>query len=396
MSASRVARAVAVFLHVFAFVSAPPKLIRVEAGPQVSEKVAEPVDDQIEIQKTKVEAAKSALVSAQLAREIAEITVNEYDQGLFAQEKATLEAEIKLAGDDLKAVRERIPEMDDRLAKIKKVSKGSTSDLVQEFRFTDQVEITRLEEFKTRVAVRQAESKLKVLLEYAKPKRIKELRSDVEKARSHELAVRAQWQLEQARLKRLLAQGPQPTNKPTNGVDTLEKLLGQEVHLRVAEKGAEATYENAKLAREVAEIGVTEYELGVFVQERATAEGEVRLAKNDLEQAHKVIEIATDRLAKIKAASTGSISDLATEFAFAELVANAHRRPPRAELAVKQLEAKLKMLGDFTKPKHIKELRLAVENARAEELAKKAEWQVVQSNLKRLRESIKQLEQPKR
>src|SRR5204862_2736456 len=45
----------------------------------------------------------------------------------------------------------------------------------------------------------QAESKLKVLMDYTKAKTIKELRSEVEKSRSDELAKQATWELEKGK-----------------------------------------------------------------------------------------------------------------------------------------------------------------------------------------------------
>ncbi len=49
---------------------------------------------------------------------------------------------------------------------------------------------------KARFALEQAQSKKKVLVEYTRDKTIKELQSEVEKARSDELAKKATWELE--------------------------------------------------------------------------------------------------------------------------------------------------------------------------------------------------------
>ena len=140
---------------------------------------------------------------------------------------------------------------------------------------------------------------------------------------------------------------------------------------------------------------MTEYVEGIFVMDRATLEGELKLAESGPERARDAIEITKGRLAMIKKASTGSIGDLSNEFAFADLVANAIRRVPTAELAVKKAEAKLKNLLDYTKPKRIKELEVEVEKARSDELAKKAEWLTLHSKSKRLEESIKALKAKK-
>ncbi len=173
------------------------------------------VDDQVEIQKTKIELAKTNLLTAKLKRELAESALKEYEQGLFVQEKATLEAELKIAQVELKMAQEHVPEANDRAAQIKQASKGSTYDLVNEFRFSDQVVLAELLARKALFTVQQAESKQKVLLEYSKHLRIKELEGELEKAKSEELAARATRDLEESKLKRLQNPRNQPQNNRT-------------------------------------------------------------------------------------------------------------------------------------------------------------------------------------
>ncbi len=188
------------------------------------------VDDQVEIQKTKFESAKATLQVAHLKRELAELALKEYEQGLFVQEKATLEAELKIARDELKMAREHIPEAHDRAAQIKQASKGSTYDLVNEFRFSDQVVHRRAACTKSSgFVVEQAESKLKVLLEYSKPKRIRELQAELEKSKSEEVARATRGPLG-AKLKRLQNPKNQPAKRPIETSDTLENLRDQYVN----------------------------------------------------------------------------------------------------------------------------------------------------------------------
>jgi hypothetical protein len=56
---------------------------------------------------------------------------------------------------------------------------------------------------KARFALERAQLRLKVLLDFTKAKRIKALRSDIEKAHSDELAKKAIWELEAAKTKKL-------------------------------------------------------------------------------------------------------------------------------------------------------------------------------------------------
>ncbi|MFI5458399.1 MAG: hypothetical protein ACHRXM_23460 [Isosphaerales bacterium] len=170
----------------------------------------------------------------------------------------------------------------------------------------------------------------------------------------------------------------------------LDNLNDQLVNQQIKTEAAKANFSNGELTREVAEIAVVEYEQGIFLQDRATVEGELRLAKSDLERARDSIEIAKDRLAKIKQASTGSTSDIANEFTFADILANAERRLPRSELAIRQAESKLKLLVEYTKPKRVMELRSEVEQARSDELAKRVGQELEKSRLKGLQAAIKE------
>ena len=79
---------------------------------------------------------------------------------------------------------------------------------------------------KARFAVEQAEAKSTIFLEYEYPKRIKELESDVKKAKSAELASRAALDLEQSKVERLL-QAIKERNSPTPGRDALTELEHQ-------------------------------------------------------------------------------------------------------------------------------------------------------------------------
>jgi len=161
----------------------------------------EDLEDQLAVQPIKLESAKASLQSAVLTREVAEIASKEYVLGISVQEKATTEAEIKLARSDLEKARRQIQIAKDRLVRASNQAARSTSDIAIEFRLSDQVAIADLEAKKAEFAVEPAESKLTVLPEFKKVQRMKELRSHVERARSDELAKRATWSLEEGKLK---------------------------------------------------------------------------------------------------------------------------------------------------------------------------------------------------
>ena len=69
-------------------------------------------------------------------------------------------------------------------------------------------------------------------------------------------------------------------------------LKDQLINQKITTKSAEANYENAKLTREVAEIAVVEYEEGIFKQDLATVEGEIKLAESDLSRSEDRVDWA--------------------------------------------------------------------------------------------------------
>ncbi len=149
-----------------------------------------------------------------------------------------------------------------------------------------------------------------------------------------------------------------------------DNLVNQEI----TTKGAEASYQNAKLTREVAEIAVNEYKEGLFKQDFETVEGEVKLAEADVKRAEDRIEWS-DRMFKV-----GYISKSAN-------IAD-HLNFQQAKFKLEQSQTKRKVLIDFTKGKTTKELESEVEKAKADELAKQATWQLEMDKEKKLRTQI--------
>jgi len=133
-------------------------------------------------------ATRKAKASYEIARatlELAEIAREEYEEIIFPRDLAIADGEVKLAESDLRRSEDRLDwarRMFDKgfVSRAQKVSEELTLKKAQ---FT----------------VEQAESKQKVLVDYTKSKTIKELLSEVEKARSDKLARQATWDLENAK-----------------------------------------------------------------------------------------------------------------------------------------------------------------------------------------------------
>ncbi len=131
---------------------------------------------------------------------------------------------------------------------------------------------------------------------------------------------------------------------------------------RIATQGAEASFQNAKLTREVAEIAVKEYEEGIFLQDKATCEGEIKLAESDLARSSDRVDWATRMYEKGYVSKAAKVSE---ELNF-----------QKTKFALEQAQSKLHVLLDYTKGKTIKELRSEVEKARSDELAKEQTFQL--------------------
>lgn len=143
---------------------------------------------------------------------------------------------------------------------------------------------------------------------------------------------------------------------------------------KIATQGAEASFQNAKLTREVAEIAVKEYEEGIFLQDEATCKGEIKLAESDLARSADRVDWANRMYEKGYVSKAQKISE---ELNF-----------QKAKFALEQAQSKLHVLLDYTKGKTIKELRSEVEKARSDELAKEQTFQLERTKEVKLEKQI--------
>ncbi len=139
-------------------------------------------------------------LNAKSAREVAELTRTEYDQGTRQSELATAEARIMASKEEVERAQRRIAEAKKRLARISGLAPQSASGLDLVYQYTDRVEKAELLEQQARLQLSAVEDEKKVLAEYTIPKRLKELDSDAHKARAEELARNAAWEIEKGKL----------------------------------------------------------------------------------------------------------------------------------------------------------------------------------------------------
>ena len=145
---------------------------------------------------------------------------------------------------------------------------------------------------------------------------------------------------------------------------------------------AESAYLDAKVDREVAEIGVTEYEKGISRQEEETLLGELRLAQSDLKRAEDAVATKPGDDGPPRKAPT-MVEQLKLQ---------------RAKLVLEQGQTKLAIHRQFIRGMRLGELRAAVEKAKSVELAKQAEWECAKDKVKTVERQVarNQVSSPRR
>lgn len=185
---------------------------------------------------------------------------------------------------------------------------------------------------------------------------------------------------------RLIALARQVLDEP----DSPQSLADQLVGTRIMVAKAESDYLNARLDREVKEIAIREYTEGVFIQDRTAVEGEVALARSDLERARDLVDVAKGRQARIKeVADENTAYGRMLNYDFSDRIVLAMLEVDKRKLALEQAEAKKQSLLKFTQLARTKQLEADVKGAYSNELAKQATWELEKAKLARLQEGVK-------
>jgi RNA polymerase sigma factor (sigma-70 family) len=159
------------------------------------------------------------------------------------------------------------------------------------------------------------------------------------------------------------AQTPQPkiaeeaTGRPASTTPQA-RLRAQQL----ATRKAKAAYEIAKLTREIAEIAVEEYEEVNYPRDLAAVDGEIKLAETDLARSVDRLDWAKRMFEKNYVSQSQKVSEELNHM--------------KAQFALEQAQSMRKVLADYTKSKTIKGLRVEVEKALSDELAKEAAWEL--------------------
>ncbi len=143
--------------------------------------------DGLKSQKTTVSQAEAAYRQAELTRQVAEVAVKEYEEGIFKQNLETANGHIAMARAELKRAEDRYDWVRKMVEKKFASEAQKTSD--------------KLNLDKAKFALEQAVTSHDILIKFTKDKTTKELRAKVEKARADELAKKAALELERSKVK---------------------------------------------------------------------------------------------------------------------------------------------------------------------------------------------------
>jgi hypothetical protein len=157
----------------------------VRKGALVAELDSSLLRDRLTTQVITTRRAFADLEQAQKQREIAEIAVTEYLQGIYPMEEEALASDTRIAQAELLLARDELDEAEktpDRELPIKRA---------------------RLALMKAERNLRRLQVQLDVLRRYTKDARVKQLQADVEKALSNELAAKATYELEKSKEEKL-------------------------------------------------------------------------------------------------------------------------------------------------------------------------------------------------
>jgi HlyD family secretion protein len=165
------------------------------------------------------------------------------------------------------------------------------------------------------------------------------------------------------------------------------------INQRITARAAEAAYENAKLAHEVAQLAITEYKEGIYKQELSAVKGEIATVQSAIQRAESRLERTRQgrrRLNEILARKGSAMTpdDIVTDLDVDDRVAATEQTLVRDRIALELLQAKQDVLQKYTRDKMIKVLEIDLERKHAEELAKRATWDLEKSKEAKLERQI--------
>jgi RND family efflux transporter MFP subunit len=153
------------------------------------------------------------------------------------------------------------------------------------------------------------------------------------------------------------------------------------VNQRITTKAAEANYLNAKVAREVAQIAVTEYVEGGYTHDLEDLKGRIDEGRNTVKKIEERLERTRAARQRLKDAPTAPGGAHGPDWIMADVdiqdrLDDAELRLARERRSLARAEWKRESLEKYSGPRTIKELESAVKKAHSEELVKQATFEL--------------------
>jgi RND family efflux transporter MFP subunit len=139
---------------------------------------------------------------------------------------------------------------------------------------------------------------------------------------------------------------------------------------RVKTRSAEVAYQKTRLAREVSEIALVEYQKGIYPQELAGIAAEVAAAEEAVRRGQSRLERVKRAQQRVRDLGERgrSAADVVAELSLDNQIDDAEQTLGRERANVEGSKLKKKVLEEFRGPKTLKELMVEIEKARSDEL----------------------------
>ncbi len=137
-------------------------------------------------------------------------------------------------------------------------------------------------------------------------------------------------------------------------------LKDQLINQTVVRKRAEAAYQNAKLAREVAEIAVVEYDQGIYPQDQETLRDQIATAQSAVQRAEARLHRVGAALQRLNDVMRGRREaatpvDIVAELDVGDRLEAAEEAIDRERKALELAQNKLQVLEKYTHAKTLKD-----------------------------------------
>ena len=201
-----------------------PEGTKVQKGDIIGELDSAALRDQLINQRITTQSANNALQKSRLGREVAEIALLEYKEGIYKQEVEALRREISAVQSSIQSTERRLERTRQSRRRLNEVLAGragakTPEDIVADLDLDDRIEAIEQTLLRDRIALEHLQAKQHVLQKFTHDKVIKALEIELEKSRADELAKQASWELSKSKESKLERQIVLCTLKaPSTGV----------------------------------------------------------------------------------------------------------------------------------------------------------------------------------